>query len=223
MTTGSPGGRELARDALRLELAPLVGADERSRIDRRLLVRRRAVRARARARRRSSCTRCARAPASAAARSTFSVPPTFTANAGPRDPERRAGSRRRSGRRRGIRATARAHGRERPSRLPTTISTAKPVEVAPPAARAHEAADVAAAREERANDVRADESGAAGDEVHRRESMRHARIARAHPRRFQAARRSMSPGCFGSSRTTDASKPECIAQFWQRSSCRDSQ
>ena len=23
--------------------------------------------------------------------------------------------------------------------------------------------------------------------------------------------------------TTDASKPECIAQFWQRSSCRDSQ
>ena len=33
----------------------------------------------------------------------------------------------------------------------------------------------------------------------------------------------MSPGCFGSSLTTDASNPECIAQFWQSESWRDSQ
>ena len=33
----------------------------------------------------------------------------------------------------------------------------------------------------------------------------------------------MSPGCLGSSLTTDASKPECIAQFWHSGSLRDSQ
>ncbi len=41
--------------------------------------------------------------------------------------------------------------------------------------------------------------------------------------RFQAIIRTMSPGCLGSSLTTDASKPECIAQFWHSGSWRDSQ
>jgi hypothetical protein len=41
--------------------------------------------------------------------------------------------------------------------------------------------------------------------------------------RFHAIMRTMSPGCLGSSRTTEASKPECIAQFLQSGSCRDSQ
>ena len=33
----------------------------------------------------------------------------------------------------------------------------------------------------------------------------------------------MSPGCLGSSLTTEASKPECMAQLAQSGSCRDSQ
>ena len=41
--------------------------------------------------------------------------------------------------------------------------------------------------------------------------------------KFQATSRTMSPGCFGSSITTEASKPECIAQFLHIGSCRDSQ
>src|SRR5262249_23250343 len=44
-----------------------------------------------------------------------------------------------------------------------------------------------------------------------------------YPVRFQATRRNMSPGCLGSSLTTDASKPECIAQLAQSGSWRDSQ
>src|SRR5579872_5945365 len=75
-----------------------------------------------------------------------------------------------------------------------------------------EAADAMATGEQRANDVSTDEAGSPGDEV---------KIGQ--PRKFHAAMRSMSPGCFGSSRTTEASNPECIAQFWQGSSSRDSQ
>ena len=44
-----------------------------------------------------------------------------------------------------------------------------------------------------------------------------------HPRKFQAAIRTMSRGLLRSPRTADASKPECIAQLAQRRSLRDSQ
>ena len=74
-----------------------------------------------------------------------------------------------------------------------------------------EAADSLASRQQRANDMRPDESRPTRDEVY------------AATPRFQAKSRTMSPGCLGSSLTTDASKPECIRQFAQRGSWRDSQ
>ena len=69
--------------------------------------------------------------------------------------------------------------------------------------------------DEQARDVRADEPGAAGEEgVQTRPPQ---------PRKFQAAMRARSRGLLRRPRTADASNPECIAQFWQRSSFRDSQ
>ena len=44
-----------------------------------------------------------------------------------------------------------------------------------------------------------------------------------HPSRFHAAIFTMSFGLFPRARTADASKPECIEQFWQSESWRDSQ
>jgi hypothetical protein len=44
-----------------------------------------------------------------------------------------------------------------------------------------------------------------------------------YPKKFHAAIRIMSRGLFESWRTAEASNPECIAQFWQRASWRDSQ
>ena len=62
--------------------------------------------------------------------------------------------------------------------------------------------------------VGTDEPGAAGDEIHRRAALRR-EVPGDHP--DDVAR------VLGSSMTTDASKPECIAQFWHSGSCRDSQ
>ena len=93
---------------------------------------------------------------------------------------------------------------------------AQRLQVVHAARRADEAAHARAALAEQTSEVRAYEARAARQEgIHS--------FGLAHPRKFQAAIRAMSFGLPRRPRTADASNPECIAQFWHRSSLRGSQ
>ena len=126
--------------------------------------------------------------------------------------------------------------RTRVEKVPFDDFRREPFEIRAPAAGTDEAANDSAAIEQGPDDVRTDETGAAGDEIHvsnsrilGRRSLPEAAGAGpavapdGYAARFQAIIRTMSPGFFGSSRTTEASNPECIAQFLQSGSWRDSQ
>ncbi len=83
---------------------------------------------------------------------------------------------------------------------------ARLLEVPSRAGPPHEATHLRPVRLEPLEQVAADEARRA------REKDLHPTVQ---PRKFQAASRSMSPGLWRAPRTTEASKPECIAQFWQ--------